>query len=384
MKNRFLCFILLSIVSIAGLAFNESKLFVDEQGRFSFSFTGDWRKFDKKEDKVDGHFVIARSGRAVAEVIIAHETPKKKLTIDEYLENEKKRIEKNAGYTKINEEKNFKIGGCAAAWLLINVAEKDVSGKTAIKKLSQYFIQKEDSFWGITVMASEIDADIIAEVQQIMVKSFEFGTGGKVSLNPIAKEDTKTILDPDRRYSLRVPESWKLVETGGPELAIQSAVGMMYVFVLPLEGTDVKSAAHDFIIKHEQAEKSNVINDAPLKVGTEKGHLINYEVEKSGNLYHVQLAVVQREDFGFFLYFYASPKQWDENKALITGVQSTFAFLKMKVAGKGKTGLPEFLMPHAEISEVGTEISKEQDSETTSKAIGELLWEPFSKDNMPK
>jgi hypothetical protein len=387
MKKHLLYCIFVLILFIVKPVFCDSKLFIDEQGRFSFGFTGDWRKLDSQGDNIDGRFVIARGGKAVAEVIIAHETTKKKLSLDEYLGNEKKRIEKTAGYTKINEEKDFQIGGFQAAWILINVAQKDVGGRTAVKKISQYFIKKEETFWGITVVASESDADILSEVQRTMVKSFEFSTGGKVSLEPIAKTGTKTVLDPDRRYSLKVPESWRIVDSGGPELMIESEIGKMYVFALQIEGADVKTAVNDFIAKQERMQNCHVLagKEAPLKVGSIKGHLINYEGEKSGNLYHVQLVLIPIDKLGFFLYFVSSPKKWDENKALITGVQSTFAFIKSKVDSKWKTGLPEFLLPPP-VEKVATdaEVKEERGVTDASKVSNELLWEPFSKDNVPK
>ena len=379
--------ILAILLSSAALA---SKLYVDDQGRFSFSFKGDWRKLEETAEGVDGHFVLARGGKAVAEVIITHEAPEKKMTLDEYVKMEKSLIEKQEGYTRINEETGFKIGGYPATWILVNLTEKDVSGHTSIKKLSQYFIKKGDVFWGITAIVSEEDRDLIPMIQKTIAKSFEFGTGGKVSLRPLVQEEIKIVIDPAQRYSIRVPESWKIIPTDGLDLEIESDIGKMHVFSLALKGQDKKLTAkeivNNFIVEYEILEKCHVINEAPVRIGTQKGHMINYRGEESGYAFHVQLIVLPRDDIAFYTYFISSPKKWDENQGRIDAVQHTFSFIGRKVDVACKDRLPEFLQKTAEaeadVGEKETAITRTR--EELWDISGKLLWEPLSKDNIPK
>lgn len=385
MKICFLFIMFLFSVPLYGNAPEEIKIFVDEHAQFSFNFSGDWRKLDKKANNIDEHFVVVKKERAIAEVIITHEKPEKKIPLEKYLENEKKRIEKTPGYTKINENKGFKIGGHPSAWLLLNVVDRDFEGRTFIKKVSQYIIQKDDVFWGITIITSDEDVDVLAEIQRTMVKSFEFGTGGRVSLSPVSKEEIKTVVDPDQRFSIRVPQSWKLIESKGTSLSFESEAGLMHIFVLPQDNQDSKISLSNFIVSNERLEKTRSLSDAPFFAGSERGHLINYEGEKAGAVYHVQLALIQKGKSGFYLYFITTPEKWKKNTGLITGVQSTFSFIKSRISETGKTGLPEFLLltednKTDEIKETELAVTPAEKYEVSNK----LLWEPFSKDNVPR
>ena len=389
MKTSFLLLVILALIPSSSSCPAASKLYVDDEGRYSFEFSGDWREVEDAVAGADGYFVLARSGKAVAEVIITHETAQEKITLEEYVKKEKALIEKKEGYTKINEEEGFKIGGYPAAWILVNATEKDVSGKTTTTKISQYFIIKGDEFWGITAITSEDEQDLISMIQRTIVKSFEFSTGGKVSLRPLVQEDIIVLFDPAQRFSIRVPESWQVTPTDGHELAVESDIGTLYIFSMALKGEDkkltAKEIANNFIVDNEVLEESHVIEEAPVRIGTENGYMMNYEGKKSGYTFHVQLIALSRDDNAFYNYFISSPKKWEENRGMIAAIQHTFSFTKRQTASIPESRLPAFLEQEKpkSVDDV-RERALSKTSEEISDISAKLLWEPFSKDNVPK
>lgn len=156
--------------------------YVDPRGVFSFDFTGEWRVV-KNTDKPDvlGWYLVSNEEMGkktvTAEVIITRVGLEDGLTFEDYLQVEDMNLlEKLPDRGRILERENKLVDGNPATRRIFFLKSRDQKNRLTSKLAMQYYINRPDSVWGITVITLPKYREMFFDIEETMFSSFKFLT----------------------------------------------------------------------------------------------------------------------------------------------------------------------------------------------------------------
>jgi len=156
--------------------------YVDPRGVFSFDFTGEWRVV-KNTDKPDvlGWYLVSgeEMGKktVTAEVIITRVGLEDGLTFEDYLQIENMNLMKKLpDRGRIWEQEDKSVDGNPATRRIFLLKSPDQKNRLTSKLAMQYYINRPDSVWGITVITLPKYREMFFDIEETMLSSFKFLT----------------------------------------------------------------------------------------------------------------------------------------------------------------------------------------------------------------